>query len=342
VILVTGATGHLGNVLVRKLIEYGEKVKVFVYPNDSLKSLEGLEVEKVWGDIRNLEDVENACNNVDTIFHLAGMISILPWRNKAVEEINVKGVENVLKACKKYGVERLIYTSSVHAFIEPEPGSVITEETPIDPRRTKGAYGKSKALATLKVMNAAKAGLDAVVVCPTGIIGPYDFKLSEMGKFFLGFLTSKLKYGVSGSFDFVDVRDVAEGLIRAWKYGKSGQFYILGNKNISIKELLKLLSEYTGKENKVKILEKNTAYLVSTITTILQCTFGKKPIFTPYSVHTLTRNYTFSHEKAKKELGYNPRPFENTIKDTLSWLMEFLTSVQPMSNTSNFENPIRF
>lgn len=322
-ILVTGATGHLGNVLVRKLVESSEKVRVFVYPKDDLKPLEGLEVEMSWGDIRNLEDVENACNGVETVFHLAGMISILPWRNKAVEEINIKGVENILKACKKYKVKRLIYTSSVHAFSEPEPGSIITEETPIDPRKTKGAYGKSKALATLKIMNAAKAGLDAVVVCPTGIIGPYDFKLSEMGKFFLRFLTSKLKYGVSGSFDFVDVRDVAEGLIRAWKYGKSGQFYILGNKNISIKELLKLLSEYTGKENKVKILEKNTAYLVSTIITVLQCAFRKKPIFTPYSVHALTRNYVFSHEKAKRELGYNPSPLENTIRDTLNWLIEF-------------------
>jgi dihydroflavonol-4-reductase len=321
-ILVTGATGHLGNVLVRKLIESGEKVRVFVYPNDDLKPIEGLEVEKVWGDIRNLEDVENACNSVDTVFHLAGMISILPWRNKVVEEINVKGVENILKACKKHEVKRLIYTSSVHAFMEPELGSVITEETPIDPKRTKGAYGKSKALATLKVMNAAKAGLDAVVVCPTGIIGPYDFKLSEMGKFFLRFLTSKLRYGVSGSFDFVDVRDVAEGLIKAWKFGKSGQFYILGNKNISIEELLKLLSEYTGKRNEIKILKKNTAYFISMFTTF-QCAFGKKPIFTPYSVHTLTRNYTFSHEKAKKELGYNPRPFENTIRDTLNWLIEF-------------------
>ena len=322
-ILVTGATGHLGNVLVRKLVESEESVRVFVHPKDDLTPIEDLDVEIVWGDIRNLEDVENACERVDTVFHLAGIISILPWRNKLVEEVNVKGVENVLKAVKKHKVNRLIYTSSVHAFMEPEPGSLITEETPIDPRRTKGAYGKSKALATLKVMDAAKAGLDAVVVCPTGIIGPYDFKLSEMGRFFLNFLTSKLKYGVSGSFDFVDVRDVADGLIKAWKHGKSGQFYILGNRNVSIEEFLKILSELTGKKQSIKILGKNSAYIISFLLTIFQYIFGKKPIFTPYSVHTLTRNYTFSHAKACKELGYNPRPIENTIRDTLNWLMEF-------------------
>lgn len=322
-ILVTGATGHLGNVLVKKLVQSGEKVRALVYPKDDLTPIKDLNVEIIWGDVRNYEDVKKSCRGVNAVFHLAGIISILPWRNKLVENVNVKGVENIIAAVKKFKVDRLIYTSSVHAFVEPAPGSVITEETPIDPRRTKGAYGKSKAVATLKIMNAAKAGLDAVVVCPTGIIGPYDFKLSDMGRFFLGFLRSKLKFGVSGTFDFVDVRDVANGLIKAWKYGKSGQFYILGNRNISIKELLRLLEDLTGKKLKIKILNKSSAYIISTFLTFFQLMLGKKPIFTPYSVHALTRNYIFSHEKAKRELGYNPRPIEETLKDTINWLKEF-------------------
>ncbi|HCZ05733.1 MAG: hypothetical protein PWP37_1646 [Thermotogota bacterium] len=317
-ILVTGATGHLGNVLVRKLARMGMKMRALVLPGDDVSPIADLGIEVVYGDVRNEDDVANAMKGVELVFHLAAVISITPWKKRLVYEVNVKGSENVLKAVKRSSV-RMVYVSSVHAFAEPEAGAVIDENTPIDPDMTTGSYGKSKAIATLKMIEAAKQGADVTIICPTGIIGPYDYKGSEMGRVFTKFLRGKLKVFIDGSFDFVDVRDVAEGLIKAAEHGKPGDIYILGNRSITIRKLMQLLEEASGVPAPHVYLPTYLAWLVSGINTAFTVLRLEEPVFTPYAIHTLTRNYAFSHEKAKRELGYNPRPLEETVKDTIEW-----------------------
>ena len=212
-IVVTGATGHLGNNLVRALVRRNHRVRCLVLPGESLVPLGGLDVEIVEGDVRDIECLYQAFDGADTVFHLASIISLLPGRTKLLEEVNVKGAKNVAQACLKTGVRRLVYTSSIHALVEPPIGQVIDETMPCDPDRISVEYSKSKARATLEVMDVISQGLDGVIVMPTGVIGPYDFKPSATGQMLLDYASGKIPVRIEGGYDFVDVRDVAEGHI---------------------------------------------------------------------------------------------------------------------------------
>lgn len=222
-IVVTGATGHLGNNLVRALVRRNHRVRCLVLPGESLVPLGGLDVEIVEGDVRDIECLYQAFDGADTVFHLASIISLLPGRTKLLEEVNVKGVKNVAQACLKTGVRRLVYTSSIHALVEPPIGQVIDETMPCDPDQISMEYSKSKARATLEVMDVISQGLDGVIVMPTGVIGPYDFKPSATGQMLLDYASGKIPVRIEGGYDFVDVRDVAEGHILVARKGEQGR-----------------------------------------------------------------------------------------------------------------------
>ncbi|HOI64707.1 MAG TPA: NAD-dependent epimerase/dehydratase family protein, partial [Mesotoga sp.] len=192
-ILVTGSTGHVGNVLVKELVSQGESVRAIALPGEDVSMIDLPGVEILRGDIRDRDFVIAACKGIDTVYHLAALISIMPTMKKQVRDVNIGGTENVIHACKAQRVGRLIYTSSIHAFTELEPGSFIDENVPFNPARTSGVYGKSKAEAVLNVLTAAREGLNAVVLCPTGIIGPFDYRLSEMGNMIRLFASGKLR-----------------------------------------------------------------------------------------------------------------------------------------------------
>ncbi len=319
-ILVTGATGRIGNVLVRRLVEMNQKVRIFCLPGDDVASIQLPCVEVYYGDIRDYASVETACEGVDLVYHLAALVSIMPGRSREIREVNVGGTINVLKACKAKNVERLVYTGSVHAFAEPKPGSTIDETAPYNPARTVGAYGKSKAEAALLVSTAAREGLDAVLVCPTGVIGPFDFRLSAMGSMFSMFIRGKLKMIIEGSFDFVDVRDVVEGQIAAAEMANRGDVFILGGEWTTMRGLLEKMARITGGNPVRGVMSSVPSYIVSGLSAFHAMLFRKTAVLTPYSVHTLTRNYRFSHEKASRLLNYRPRELEHTIKDTFDWL----------------------
>lgn len=329
-IVVTGATGHLGNVLVRKLIAMGERVRALVAPFEDTKPLEGLNVEIFKGDVRDSKVVDTLCEGAKVVFHLAAVISIF-GKKRLVYDVNINGTKNVIEACLKNGA-RLVYVSSVHAFTELPKGSLIDESVPIDPKRVTGSYAKSKAIATNSVFEATKRGLDAVVICPTGIVGPYDWRVSEMGNLIMLHLRGRLKIAVEGSFDFVDVRDVAAALITASKKAKSGEIYIVGGTHITVKALVQLLCKIEPKRSVRIFLPTWLAYIVASFTSLANL-FGKKNIFTPYAVYTLSRNYVYSHTKASKELGYTPRPIEDSLRDALEWFKSSY-SFEPTTITS--------
>ena len=232
--LVTGATGHIGNVLVRRLLELGQRVRVFILPGEDRSALEGLEIEYAEGNVLDPESLAQAMAGVNMVYHLAGVITILPGKNDFVERVNVQGTRNVLTAARRAGVGRVIYTGSIHAFQRVPHGVLVDEAVPFDAEHAINAYDRSKALASMAVQEAVREGQDAVIACPTGVIGPHDYRLSEMGALIFDWIKTRTAMIIKGAYDFVDVRDVAEGLILAAARGRTGETYILSGQQIQV------------------------------------------------------------------------------------------------------------
>lgn len=322
-IVVTGATGHIGNVLVRALLDKGEEVRVFLLPGEPTDSLDGLHYQTARGNIMDVKSLAKAFQGADYVIHLTGIISITPGHKKELEEINVQGTKNVISACLRAEVKRMVYVSSIHAFVEPPKKEYITEDSPVIPEGVKGQYAKTKAEATLAVLKAVKnKGLDAVVCCPTGVIGPYDYKISEMGRLILDFARKKLKAYLNGAYDFVDVRDVAEGLYLAAKKGKKGEIYILSGERVSIREILDILQEATGANPPDVVLPAWLAIAVSPFAILHYRLRRQKPLFTAYSVKTLMSNSRTDHAKPRRELGYTARSVRESMADAFQWFRD--------------------
>jgi len=320
--LVTGATGHIGNVLVRKLIERGEKVRALILPGERPLPLDGMEIETVEGDILDLPALLRAFQGMKVVYHLAGIVSIMPGNDPDVWRVNVEGTRNVLEAARRTGISRLVYTSSIHALQRAPHGNVMDESLPFDPNNPYGAYDRSKAAASIEVQKAAREGLDTVLVCPTGVIGPYDFRGSEMGEVIRGAAEGRPSPYVEGAYDFVDVRDVVDGLIAANERGRRGETYILSGQRISVRYLLETVREVTGKAFSSIRIPFNLAEFAAKFTPWYYRTTRSKPRFTPYSLEVLRSNSHISHEKATKELGYKPRNLYESIGDTVKWFLE--------------------
>ena len=320
-ILVTGAAGHIGNVLVRELLSEGRQVRALILPGEDISSLNGLDIEFAEGDVLDPLSLEKAMERVDIVFHLAGVISIMPGQNEWMRKVNVTGTKNVLCAAKKAGVTRLMYTSSIHALSRKWKGE-IDERVPFDPDNPVGGYDRTKAAASLAVLDAVKAGLDAVIVCPTGVIGPHDYRGSEMGDLLMDWLRRKIHFLVAGAYDFVDVRDVARGHILACDRGRTGEVYILSGQQIKVLELKKLVQDVLGYQIVAVTIPLWIAKIGAKIMPLYYRMTKKTPKFTDYSLETLQSNSNVSSGKAKRELGYNPRDLAATIKDTVRWLMQ--------------------
>ena len=318
-VVVTGATGHVGNVLVRELLNCGTVVRAMILPGEDRKPLAGLDVECVQGDVRNLDTLRRAFAGTSIVYHLAGLISILPGRNEALHAVNVVGTSNVARACEECGVARLVYVSSAHALVETPHGTAITEAVGCDPSKIAGPYAQSKARATQEVLQSADHGLDAVVVFPTGVVGPCDFNISEMGQLILDFVNRRLPAYVEGAYDFVDVRDVAIGIIAAGQKGRKGEGYILSGELLSVSRLMALLQELTGVPVPFLMLPQWVARSAALFTPLLSRVTGKKPRFTSYSLRVLRSNGLMDCSKARHELGYTPRPLNTSIADAVDW-----------------------
>jgi len=319
--LVTGATGHIGNVLVRELLARGERVRAMILPGESRAPLQGLEAEMVEGDVLNLESLWRPLQGIRGVFHLAGVISIMPGEIPLVRRVNVEGTRNILKAARESGVERVLYTSSIHAIQRVEAG-IIDESLPYDAHNPYGAYDRSKAEATLEVQKESGSGLEAVIVCPTGVIGPYDFRGSLMGDVIRTAAEQKPSLYVDGAYDFVDVRDVADGMIAAAERGRHGESYILSGQRITVRYLLETVREITGRHFFQMKIPFDLAKFAANFTPAYYRLAKVTPRFTPYSLEVLRSNSHISHAKATRELGYRPRNLYESIADAVQWFFE--------------------
>jgi len=321
-VAVTGATGHIGNNLVRCLIAAGRRVRCMVQPGDNLQPLAGLPVEVRWGDVRDPVALREVFTGASEVYHLASIVSIAPGDASLLEEVNVRGARRVAEACLACGVDRLVHTSSIHALTEPDHGIEIDEEQAFDPTSIDTDYGRSKARGTQEVLAVVERGLDAVVVCPTGAIGPHDYRPSPMGQLILDFSRRRLPAYVDGAYDFVDVRDVAAGMMAAAARGQPGRSYILSGQRLAVREILAILAELTGTPPPRLRIPRWCAYPAAGLLTLYGRLTGSRPLLTRDSVYTLGSNSHISHGRAVRELGFRPHPVRHAIADAVAWLRE--------------------
>jgi dihydroflavonol-4-reductase len=308
--------------LIRQLLERGEKVRALVLPGDTLVPIAGLEVEIFHGNVLDPLSLERALVGVEVVYHLAAIITIMPGKHDRVQQINVEGTRNLLAAAKKAGVRRLVYTSSIHAIQRAPHGVVVDETLPYDAENPYGAYDISKAQASLMVEAAARDGLDAVLVCPTGVIGPYDFRVSLMGAGILRYWDNQEVQYFAGGYDYVDVRDVAAGMIAAAEMGRTGESYLLSGGYISNKDLVELGQKITGGNYPLRELPMPLVNFLAKVMPLYYRLSGKSPQLTPYAVEVLQSNAQISHAKATRELDYRPRSLEESLTNTLHWFRD--------------------
>ncbi len=314
---ITGATGHVGASLVRSLLAKGRPVRVLV--RNDLRAVKGLEVEKIPGDVLDYDSLLKLFKGVKTVFHLAAKISIIGSEGGTVEKINIEGTNNVIRACLKCGVKRLVHFSSIHAYRAKGVGELVDEKAALATDKSDFPYERSKAIAQLAVLDAAKRGLEAVILNPTGIVGPNDYKPSRMGEVLLDIYNHRFPVLIDGGYDWVDSRDVVACALAAEKKGKSGENYLVSGHWLNIYEVARIVEKIYGVRAPRMILPAWLITIPSYCSLGIAKILGSAPKLTPYSLKTVRAGYAVSHEKASRELGYAPRPIEETIKDTLDW-----------------------
>ncbi|MFB0920407.1 MAG: NAD-dependent epimerase/dehydratase family protein [Oscillospiraceae bacterium] len=320
--LITGATGHLGNTLIQKLTIRGERVRALVLPGDRLLEHLPSGPEICFGDVLDvgrLHSFFEAGGDELIVIHCAAIVSIASGKQQKVYDINVQGTKNIVDLCVQNKVKKLIYVSSVHALPLLPKGVTMTEITEFSPLSVHGVYAKTKAEASSYVMKAASNGLNVSIVHPSGIIGPFDNGCSPMTELFINLDSEKLPACVTGGYDFVDVRDVADGILSCCENGRSGECYILSGSYISVPEIIGTMSKALGVKIPVT-LPIWLAKAVAPFAELFSRLSKKTALFTSYSLFTLSSNSLFSNKKAEKELGFKPRPFRETVTDTVAWL----------------------
>ena len=315
--VVTGASGHLGANLVRALLHRGSKVRALVHRDP--RAIEGLAVERIAGDILDLESLVTAFRSADVVYHLAARISIVGWDRRQVEVTNVTGVGNVIRACRIAGVRRLVHVSSFHAMRQHPLDTPLDESRPLLKNGATPPYDRSKAEGETLVLNAVGNGLDAVIVSPTGMLGPYDFRPSHFGAVLLSLAKGRFPGLVNAGLDWVDVRDVAEGVISAAERARPGEKYLLSGNWASMVDIALRVSLLTGQKPPRLVAPLRLARTLTPLVTCLDRVSGRRPLMTSIALRALESNRNVSHAKATRDLDYQPRNLAETLSDTVDW-----------------------
>lgn len=325
--IITGANGFLGNNIVRQLeIDEKDEIRALVLPNSNIQSLKNLNCKIYYADVTKKDSLEDIfkveCDANVFVIHCAAIVYIKTKYAPNVYDVNVNGTKNIINKVLEINA-KLIYVNSVHSIPEKASNEVITEIDNFNPNEVVGQYAKTKSETANYVLKKVKEnGLNACIVHPSGIIGPNDFGHTHLTQLITDFVNKKLTACVNGGYDFVDVRDVADGIIKACFKADKGQCYILSNRYVKIIDLLNLVSKI-NKVAKIKtVLPMWFAKLTAPLSELYYSLLRQPPLYTRYSLYTLMSNSNFSNRKAKIELGYNNRPLEETIEDTLNWLKE--------------------
>jgi dihydroflavonol-4-reductase len=272
--------------------------------------------------LRDLDSLTQAFRHADLVFHLAGLITVSGSDWTHAEQINTLGTRNVVDACLKDKVNRLIHFSSIEALQQKPLNIPVDENRPLVISSEAPPYARSKAAAEMEVQSGIQRGLDAILIHPTAIIGPFDFKPSLLGQAIIKLASGHMPFLVTGGFDWVDVRDVVSGTVLAARKASCGRSYILSGHWQSIQEMAKMLFDLGCKRTNRIVLAREVAYPFASLMEWAAKIQHVEPAYTRVSLRTLNSNHVISHERASRELGYNPRPIRDTLADTLHWFME--------------------
>lgn len=302
--------------MVRVLLEKEYPVRALV--RQDRRALEGLPVDMVQGNILDPDSLRRAFQGVEAVFHFAGSISLAMDSWREMQAINVAGTRHVVEACLACQVPRLVYCSSIHA-LEQEPFNIPVDESRGWVSEANGSpYDRSKARAEMEVQIGISKGLDAIVLNPTAVIGPHDYKPSYVGRSILQLSSGEIPVLVRGGFDWVDARDVADGAIKAWLKAPRGRRYILSGHWKSVRDIAKLVGKETGRVVPRLTVPLWLAYLALPVVSRIFRKFND-PVFSKVSLQALRSNRAIHHDRAARELGYTARPMEETIHDVLTW-----------------------
>lgn len=325
--LVTGATGHLGANLVRRLLAGGDDVRVLVMPGDTSPALDGLEVERAIGDLRDPRAVAAAVSGRDRIYHTAARVSTVQGdaqHRRTIFETNVVGTQHVLDAAVRAGVRRVVATGSFSAvgYDPEEPSRASTEDMPFDPFRSPTPYSTSKAAMEQQCWHAAARGLEVVVAVSCAIIGPNDFTPSRLGGVMCSF--GRIPFYIPGGFPFVAARDVAEGHLLAMNKGRSGERYILASEFQTMDDIMAMFEEVTGKKRPpVKLSPAVMGALATAINPfVTRWVPPERHRLTPAIVHVLRLGRRADITKARTELGYEPTPIAAAVREAYAFYRE--------------------
>jgi dihydroflavonol-4-reductase len=319
-VVVTGAAGHAGNNLVRGLLERGRTVRALVHRDR--RALEGLAVETVEGDVCDVTSLRCAFDGAEVVYHTAAYISLSMREWPTLEAINVTGTRNVVEACLDCRVRRLIHFSSIHALRQEPLNVPLDESRPLADGRLIPPYDRSKAAGEAEVRQGIERGLDAVIVYPTGIIGPFDFRPSHFGQVLLAMGRGRLPALVTGGFDWVDVRDVVAGAVQAEERAPPRARYLLSGHWASVRDLAALVAEVTGTRSPRLVFPMWMARLGVPVGTHFTKLDGQHPLYTRVSLRALRGNQAISHERATRDLDYHPRPLQESLLDIFRWFAE--------------------
>lgn len=323
--LLTGATGLLGGNILRELIARGERIRALALPNDAAIADMPQSVEVIEGDLLDdgaLERFFFVPGSTEIIvIHAASIVTMDPNPNGKVRAVNVDGTRNIIAKCMRHKVKRLVYVSSTGAIPELPKGQVIREVEHHAPDKVIGYYAKTKAEATDLVLRAVRENdLDASVVYPSGILGPNDYGFGLITSCIKMVAEGRLRISIGGTFNSVDARDLAAGIIACAERGRKGETYIMASRCYTFSQLIEAICREAGVK---KYLFTVPLWLVRPFAGIgtLYGTMTHKPAwFSRYTVYNLERNNDYSAEKAEKELGFQCRSLNETIADTISWL----------------------
>jgi dihydroflavonol-4-reductase len=335
-VFVTGATGFVGSHVAEQLEAMGADVRVLVRKTSRSENLEILKAERVVGDLRDFESLKKGMSGCEFVFHVAADYRLWARDPQEMYASNVEGTKSIIRAAQETGVRRVVYTSSVATmgFTTPshakaaragDPGSngndpnVVDESTPVDLSMMIGHYKKSKFLAEQAAFEMAKAGADVVIVNPSTPIGERDIKPTPTGQIVVDFLKKKFPAYVDTGLNLVDVRECARGHIQAMERGRSGERYILGGENLTMRALLALIAEVAGQAPPRLRLPIGPLMPLATVSELVGRLTGREPMLTRDALRMARKRMWYSSARAIAELGYAPRPGRVAVEDAVSW-----------------------
>ncbi len=320
--LVTGASGFIGSTIVRKLLKTGMDVRVTVRRDTDTKNIDGLDVERVHGDIRDRDAIRKALKGCDSLYHVAAYFAHWSLNKNLFYDINVEGTKTILEEALSQGLEKVVYTSTSNTIGSHGAGNYVNEQAVFNGWKTGDHYAISKYLAEIEAKKVCDKGLPLIIVNPTLVIGVRDIKPTPSGAMIVDIVNQDMPGFIDGAINVIDVEDVASGHLLAAQKGKIGHRYILGNENLSVGDFFKSVGEISGVKSPKLRLPYPVALALGHLFELGARITKKPPVVSASQVIIGNMGEHFDNSKAVNELGLPLTPIEKTIADTIQWFRE--------------------